>query len=316
MTSSKIYVSVIIPVYNEKDNLELLSQRLITTLNSIEKPYEIIFVNDGSKDNSIMILEKIYSENPDMIRVIDFKRNFGQHMAIMAGFEHAQGEIVVTLDADLQNPPEEIPKLLEFIEKGHDLVNGYRVRRQDSFFRRYASIIINFIRSKTTKIHLKDEGCMLRAYSRDIADLIAATKSKSIFIPALAYSYASNSIDVPVSHEARFAGRSQYKLFDLVRLYFDLMTGYSLVPLQIFTCIGVLVSILSVLFVIYLFIRRIFVGPEVQGVFTLFAIMFLLVGILLMGLGITGEYIGRIYQEVRAIPRFAIKKILGKKSVN
>jgi len=307
------YLSIVIPVYNEAGNLELLTQRLVNSLNNIKKPYEIIFINDGSKDNSIKLLEKIYKANSKTVRVIDFKRNFGQHMAIMSGFEQARGEVIITLDADLQNPPEEIPKLLKLIEQGHDLVSGYRIKRKDTFFRKYASRLVNFVRAKITNIHMTDEGCMLRAYGRDVVDLMVATKSTAIFVPALAYSYASNPTEVAVKHEARFTGESKYHLFSLIRLYFDLMTGYSLVPLQAFTLFGFIVSILSLLFFLFLVVRRFLVGPEVQGVFTLFAIMFFLVGILLMGLGITGEYIGRIYQEVKQRPRYAIKRIIGEK---
>lgn len=306
------YVSVVIPVYNEGGNLEVLQTRLLKVLDKLGRTYEVIFTNDGSLDNSMQILEKMFKKHPTKIRVIDFKGNFGQHMAVMAGFEQSKGEIVITLDADLQNPPEEIPKLISFIEKGYDLVSGRRVKRQDHFFRRYASKLVNIVRAKVTNINMDDEGSMLRAYSRDVIDLMVATKSMAPFIPALAYSYASNPIEIDVEHAERFAGESKYSFFSLVRLSFDLMTGYSLIPLQAFTLIGVGVSCCSIIFVFYLVLRRIFIGPEVQGVFTLFAIMFFLVGILLMGLGITGEYIGRIYQEVRHRPRFVIRKILQK----
>jgi len=310
--TKKPYLSIVIPVYNEAGNLDRLAERLFKSLDLSKKTYEVIFVNDGSKDGSINILERIYNEHKDIVRVVDFQRNFGQHMAIMAGFEETRGEIIVTLDADLQNPPEEIPKLINLIEKGHDLVSGYRIKRKDSFFRKYISKLMNIIREKLTNINMTDEGCMLRAYSRDVVNLMVATKSAAIFVPALAYSYASNPTEIAVNHEARFTGESKYRFFSLVRLYFDLMTGYSLVPLQAFTLFGFVVSILSLLFFVFLVVRRLFVGPEVQGVFTLFAIMFFLVGVLLMGLGITGEYIGRIYQEVKQRPRFAVKRVIGR----
>jgi undecaprenyl-phosphate 4-deoxy-4-formamido-L-arabinose transferase len=306
----KPYISVVIPVYNEEGNLETLFQRLTKVLDALKKPYEIIFTNDGSRDKSLIILEKLYKKRPKEIRVIDFKRNFGQHMAVMAGFEESQGDIVITLDADLQNPPEELPKLIALMEKGHDLVSGYRVNRQDTWFRRFASKIKGLIRDKITNIHITDEGCMLRAYSRDIVDLMVETKSAAIYIPALAYSYSSNPAEIPVSHAARATGTSKYRFYDLMRLYFDLMTGYSLLPLQAFTFMGFSISILSVLFFLFLLVRRIFVGPEMQGLFTLFAVLFFLLGVILMGLGITGEYIGRIYQEVRKKPRFVVKRVL------
>lgn len=305
------YISIVIPVYNEAGNLQLLVERLNNTLHQLHKPYEIIFTNDGSRDNSLEILTSLHNADPIHIKVIDFQRNFGQHMAVMAGFDQARGEIIITLDADLQNPPEEIPKLIHLMEQGFDLVSGYRITRNDTWFRRYASKLINLVRARITNIKMQDEGCMLRAYSRSIIDLMVDTKSASIFIPALAYSYASNPTEIAVNHEARFTGESKYRLFDLIRLSFDLITGYSLIPLQTFTLIGFGTSIISIIFVTYLFLRRIFIGPEVQGVFTLFAIMFFLAGVILMGLGITGEYIGRIYQEVKKRPRYAIKKILG-----
>lgn len=305
------YISVVIPVYNEAGNLEKLYTRLTAVLDKLGKTYEIIFTNDGSKDTSIKLLEEFYQKRPEQIRVIDFKGNFGQHMAVMAGFELSKGEIVVTLDADLQNPPEEIPKLIALMEQGHDLVSGVRLyERKDSFFRRYVSILINKIRAHITNIKMTDHGCMLRAYSRNVVDLMVASGESTLFIPALAYSYASNPTEVKVEHEARFEGQSKYRLYDLIRLNFDLMTGYSLVPLQVFTLFGFVIAFFSILFFIYMVLRRIIIGPEVQGVFTLFAIAFFLIGVILMGLGIMGEYIGRIYKEVRKRPRFVIKKTL------
>lgn len=310
----KPYISVVIPVYNESKNLDQLFTRLTTTLDKLDKSYEIIFTNDGSKDSSESILDELFKLRPQQVRVINFSRNFGQHMAVMAGFELSQGEIIVTLDADLQNPPEEIPKLLELIERGHDLVSGIRLHeRKDNWFRRNISILINKIRALITNISMTDHGCMLRAYRRTIINLMITNPESAIFIPALAYSYAANPAEVKVDHEARAAGKSQYNLYKLIRLNFDLMTGYSLVPLQVFTVIGFGIAFLSILFVVFLFIRRIIIGPEVQGLFTLFAILFFLVGILLMGLGIMGEYIGRIYREIQHRPRFTIKKILGAK---
>jgi undecaprenyl-phosphate 4-deoxy-4-formamido-L-arabinose transferase len=309
----KPYLSVVIPVYNEAGNLDKLYDRLISVLESIRKPYEVIFTNDGSKDNSLQILEGFYKRKPQQIKVIDFKGNFGQHMAVMAGFEQSVGAIVITLDADLQNPPEEIPKLIAKMEEGYDLVSGVRQKRKDTRFRRYASALKRKILAKTTKIQLSDDGCMLRAYHRDIIDTMVATKEHAIYIPALAYIYASRPTEVTVQHDARGAGKSQYRFYDLLRLYFNLMTGYSLLPLQVFTVFGFVVAILSTLFFVFLMLRRIFIGPEAEGVFTLFAIMFFLLGVVLMGMGITGEYIGRIYQEVRKRPRFVIRKILGEK---
>lgn len=304
------YLSIVIPVYNESDNLEQLYQRLTNSLDKQGKSYEILFINDGSKDNSYELLNELQQRRPEQIRIIHFNGNFGQHMAVMAGFERVRGEVVITLDADLQNPPEEIPALVQAIEKGHDYVGGVRQKRQDSFFRRYASKLNNWLRYKMTKIRLTDQGCMLRAYSRPLIDRMVASKETSLFIPAQAYSLSNSPTEIDVAHDAREAGESKYNLYRLLRLNFDLMTGFSLLPLQVFTMLGILIAGLSGLFVVYMFLRRLFVGPEAEGVFTLFAILFFLMGICLMGLGIVGEYIGRIYQEVRQRPRYVIKEIV------
>jgi len=303
------YLSVIVPVYNEQENLAALFARLTTVLDRIGKPYEIVFTNDGSRDGSLALLRDFYLQRPKQVRVIDFNGNFGQHMAIMAAFERARGEVIVTLDADLQNPPEEIPKLLAEIDNGHDVVGGYRKDRRDSWFRRRASRLLNAVRETTTRIRMRDQGCMLRAYRRNIVEHITASGETSTFIPALAMSYAANPAEVEVEHAARAAGASKYNLYKLIRLNFDLMTGFSVVPLQVFTLFGMVISAGSLLFVVYLFIRRLIIGPEVQGVFTLFAILYFLVGVGIMGLGVIGEYIGRIYQEVRRRPRFMIREV-------
>lgn len=304
------YLSIVIPVYNEEGNLRQLTQRVLDSLAALQKPYEIIFINDGSHDRSSEILTEIYNQHSEVIRVIEFNGNFGQHMAIMAGFEHVRGEIIITLDADLQNPPEEIPKLVAKIEEGYDVVGGYRKKRQDHWFRRWASKLNNWIRYSITRIRMTDQGCMLRAYKRHIIELMVASDERTTFIPALAYSFATKPTEIEVEHHARTIGESKYNLYRLLRLNFDLMTGFSLVPLQMVTLFGIVVSLLSTLFFIFLLIRRLVVGPEAEGLFTLFAILFLLLGCVLMALGIIGEYTGRIYQEVRKRPRFVIKRIL------
>ncbi|MBI3779309.1 MAG: glycosyltransferase [Gammaproteobacteria bacterium] len=306
---AKPYVSVVIPVYNEQENLPALFLRLTAVLDKSGKPYEILFTNDGSRDNSLVLLKDFHKQRPQQVRVIDFNGNFGQHMAIMAAFERARGEVIVTLDADLQNPPEEIPKLLAEIENGHDVVGGYRKDRHDSWFRRKASRLLNAVRERTTRIRMRDQGCMLRAYRRNIVEHITASGETSTFIPALAMSYAANPAEVEVEHAARAAGTSKYRLYDLIRLNFDLMTGFSVVPLQVFTLFGMVIAAGSLLFVVYLFIRRLMIGPEAEGVFTLFAILYFLVGVGIMGLGVIGEYVGRIYQEVRRRPRFMIRDV-------
>jgi undecaprenyl-phosphate 4-deoxy-4-formamido-L-arabinose transferase len=267
-------------------------------------------VDDGSRDRSLEIL-KGFAETYPAVRVLELSRNFGQHPAILAAFQRARGSVVVTLDADLQNPPEEIPKLLARIDEGYDVVGGIRRQRRDSWFRRAASRLVNRVTGVITGMHLTDYGCMLRAYARDVVDEINACEENATFIPALAQSFSRRPTEVEVAHAERLAGTSKYSLYRLVRLNFDLMTGFSVVPLQIFTLFGFFVAAGGVGFGVFLLIRRLIVGAEVEGVFTLFAILFTVVGVLLAGLGVVGEYIGRIYQEVRRRPRFSVRREYG-----
>jgi undecaprenyl-phosphate 4-deoxy-4-formamido-L-arabinose transferase len=231
-------------------------------------------------------------------------------MAIVAGFEHCRGRRVVTLDADLQNPPEEIGRLLAEMDKGHDYVGTIRRMRQDSLWRRWASRAMNRLRKRLTRIEMTDQGCMLRAYDRAIVDAIRQSREVSTFIPALAYSYSQNPVEIEVAHEERFAGESKYSLYQLIRLNFDLVTGFSIVPLQWFSIIGTLLSLCSGALFVLLAVRRFVLGSEVEGVFTLFALQFFLTGIMLFGIGLMGEYVGRIQQEVRRRPRYRISAVL------
>ncbi|MBN3002411.1 undecaprenyl-phosphate 4-deoxy-4-formamido-L-arabinose transferase [Chromobacterium alkanivorans] len=310
---SVIDLSVVIPVYNEQDVLPALFDRLYPALDALGVRYEIVFVNDGSRDRSPAMLAAQFDLRPDVTRVVLFNGNFGQHRAILAGFEYSRGERVVTLDADLQNPPEDIKLLLAEMDKGHDYVGSIRRQRNDSLWRHLASRAMNHLREKLTRIKMTDQGCMMRAYSRRIIDTINQCNELHTFIPALAYQFAQNPTEVTVGHEERFAGESKYSLYSLIRLNFDLMTGFSIVPLQLFSLLGMLVSAGSGVLVVYLVLRRLIVGPEVGGLFTLFAIAFLLIGIALFGIGLLGEYIGRIYQEVRDRPRYVIGAVLEQK---
>lgn len=305
-------LSVVIPVYNEEQGLPALFARLYPALDALAIPYEIVFINDGSKDRSAAVLREQYQTRPDVTRVVLLNGNFGQHMAIMAGFEQSRGQRVVTLDADLQNPPEEIGRLLAKMDEGYDYIGSIRQQRQDSWWRRYASRTMNLLRERITHIKMTDQGCMLRAYDRSIIDAINQSREVNTFIPALAYSFASRPTEIEVAHEERAVGESKYSLYSLIRLNFDLVTGFSVVPLQMFSLSGILLALLSGLFVVYLVLRRLIIGPEVQGVFTLFAITFFLIGIMLFGIGLLGEYVGRIYQQVRHRPRYLIDAILEK----
>ena len=306
------YISIVIPVYNEEKTLPIMFSRLIPVMDGLNKSYEIIFVNDGSKDASQAVLADLFAKRPDVIRAIEFMRNYGQHPAIMAGFANVRGEVVVTLDCDLQNPPEDIPSMLALIEAGHDVVGGYRGNRQDLAWRKAVSKFSNIVRKKITNIDMRDHGCMLRAYKRNIIDQIVEIGDASPFITALSQELAVSPTEIEVHHEERAAGESNYNLYKLIRYNFDLVTGFSLVPLQLFTLLGMACSGASFLLVLYMVMRRIFIGAEADGVFTLFAILFFLVSVTMLGLGIIGEYVGRIYKEVRHRPRYMIKEILQK----
>jgi len=307
-------VSVVVPVYNEEAVLPALFERLYSALDALGVRYEVIFVNDGSRDRSAALLRAQFEQRPDTTRVVLFNGNFGQHLAIMAGFEASRGERVVTLDADLQNPPEEIGKLLAKMDEGYDYVGTVRSERQDTAFRRHASRLMNAVRERITRIRMTDQGCMLRAYSRPIVDTINACREINTFIPALAYTFAEHPTEIEVAHEERAAGESKYSLYSLVRLNFDLITGFSVMPLQLFSLSGIVISLVSIAFVAFLAVRRLIVGPEAEGVFTLFGVAFFLIGITLFGIGLLGEYIGRIYEQVRERPRYVIQAILERKA--
>jgi undecaprenyl-phosphate 4-deoxy-4-formamido-L-arabinose transferase len=303
-------ISVIIPVYNEESNIERLLERLYPVMEKMGKPFEIIFTDDGSRDRSLAILREKTVVMPG-IRIIEFNGNFGQHMAILAAFEQCSGDIIITLDADLQNPPEEIPNLVREVEKGHDVVGTVRKNRQDTLFRRLASRVVNATVSRMTGMKMNDYGCMLRAYNRNVIDNINRCRESTTFIPALAQTFSSNPVEIEVAHSERSEGDSKYSLYRLVRLNFDLVTGFSVVPLQLFALFGVITSILSLLFAVLLLVRRFIVGSEVEGVFTLFAILFFFIGVVIFGIGFVGEYVGRIYQEVRRRPRYVIRRLHG-----
>lgn len=305
-------LSVVIPVFNEEASLAALFDRLYPVLDALGKPYEVIFVNDGSADRSAAILRKQFELRRDVTSVILFNANYGQHLAIMAGFQQARGERIVTLDADLQNPPEEIPNLLSKMDAGHDYVGGVRTARQDPWFRRHASRLLNRLRERTTRIHMTDQGCMLRAYDRNIVNAINQCEEVNTFIPALAFAFASNPTEVEVAHKERVAGQTKYSLYRLMRLNFDLVTGFSLAPLQAFSVIGFVLASGSMGFVLFQIAHRLLRGSAAEGVFpsVVDGLEFFLSGVTLFGIGLLGEYIGRIYQQVLRRPRFIISAVL------
>lgn len=302
-------LSLIIPVFNEAASLEDLYDRLTHALKMIGRTYELLFVDDGSRDGSTDLLRLFHTRDPN-VRVVRFNRNYGQHAAVFAGMQHARGEVVITIDGDLQNPPEEIPVLLDQIDAGHDVVGGWRAARRDPLVRRLLSAAVNRVISATVGVRMHDYGCMLRAYRRDVVAQILRCQEISSFIPALANSFAASVAEVPVKHEARRHGKSHYGVLRLLRLNFDLLTGFSLLPIQAVSLAGIGIAVLGVGFGLFLGIRRLLVGPEVEGVFTLFAILFFFVGLQILALGLIGEYVARIYQEVRRRPRYVIAELL------
>jgi undecaprenyl-phosphate 4-deoxy-4-formamido-L-arabinose transferase len=303
----KPYVSVLVPVLNEEESLPELNERLRDALTGMHGTYEIIYINDGSTDRTEEILETFHRED-GRIKVIEFNRNYGQHMALFAGFDFARGEIVVTIDADLQNPPEEIPRLVAKAEEGYEVVATYRKHRKDSIFRKLPSYIVNRITAKLVGVRLRDYGCMLRAYRRNIVDYMNMCPESSSFIPALANTFAKKITEIEVGHQERKKGTSKYSPFKLFRLNFDLMTNFSLLPIQFISMLGVAIAFLGLAFAIFLMARRLLMGPEGEGTFTLFGVLFFFIGIQIFALGVIGEYVGRIYQEVRRRPRYIIKK--------
>jgi undecaprenyl-phosphate 4-deoxy-4-formamido-L-arabinose transferase len=309
--SPEPYLSVIIPVYNEEENLRELAERLMGTLTTMGRTFEVILVDDGSTDRSWEILTELHDKYPQNLRALQFNRNFGQHAAIFAGFQAARGQVMITLDADLQNPPEEIPRLVAKLEEGYDTVGGWRENRRDSWFRKLPSHLVNLVMSKVTGTRLRDYGCMLRAYRREVIDSINLCHESSSFIPALANLYSHRVAEIPVGHAERERGQSKYGVIKLLRLNFDLMTGFSNFPIHVVGFTGVAIAFLGLLFGAFLLLRRLLVGPEVEGIFTLFAILFIFVGLNTLGLALIGEYVGRIYREVRCRPRYIIRQTLG-----
>lgn len=307
------YLSIVVPIFNEEENIPQLWERLSRVLkaNYDERGWEVIFTDDGSRDRSLEMLREL-AEGEPRVTVVEFNRNYGQHSAIFGAFSMVDGDVVVTLDADLQNPPEEIPKLVSKIEEGFDSVGGWRQQREqnDSIFRTLPSKMVNAVTRKTTGVKLNDYGCMLRAYRREIVDAMLQCKERSSFIPALANSFAKRIAEVPVAHAERAAGTSKYGLWRLINLQFDLLTSFSLLPLQMLTVVGLFISLLGITLFVGLIVYR-FLHPEgtVGGVFTLFAILFFFVGAQFVAFGLLGEYIGRIYQEVRERPRYVVKKV-------
>jgi len=307
----------VVPVFNEEGNLSALMDRIRPVMSALKRPWEIILVDDGSRDRSLSIL-KGFTVHPE-VRVVELTRNYGQHAAILAGFSIVRGDIVVTLDADLQNPPEEIPRLIDAMEKGgYDVVGTIRRGRKDSLIRIVPSRIVNMVARKITGVRMTDWGCMLRAYRRTVVQRMIDCHEHATFIPALATHFGKRVTEIEVAHEERHGGKSNYPLRKLINLQFDLVASFSEFPIKLIMYGGVLLALLGVCFGALLVIARLLYGAvwAAQGVFTLFAILFVFVGLQFFALGLTGEYIGRIYHEVRKRPEYVIEHVHGGDSLS
>jgi undecaprenyl-phosphate 4-deoxy-4-formamido-L-arabinose transferase len=303
-------ISVVIPIYNEEDNLAELIDRCCDACRKTLQSFEIILVDDGSSDGSREIISKAADDHYEIVGVF-LNRNYGQHSAVFAGLNQSKGEIIITLDADLQNPPEEIPNLVKEINKGVDVVGTIRDNRQDSIFRRYASALVNKMVQKATGVMMHDYGCMLRAYRRSIVDIMLKCRERSTFIPILANSFAGSTAEIHVKHAAREKGESKYSFLGLIALQFDLLTSMSTFPLRMLSFLGAIIALCGIGFGLLLMILRFAHGPvwAAEGVFTLFAVLFIFIGAQFVGLGLLGEYLGRVYHDVRGRPRYHIQNI-------
>ena len=304
-------VSVVIPVYNEEESLPELLRRTTAACDQLATPYEIVLVDDGSRDRSFALMSEAANLPGSRVVAVMLNRNYGQHSAVMAGFQVAQGDLVITLDADLQNPPEEIPNLVNKAAEGYDVVGTIRVNRQDSAFRKVASRFINRMVKRATGQQMTDYGCMLRAYRRSIIDAMLQCQERSTFIPILANSFARTTFELPVKHAEREHGVSKYDLLKLINLMFDLVTSMTTAPLRLLSFVGGLIAAFGFALALLLLVLRFALGASwaAEGVFTLFAMLFVFIGAQFIGMGLLGEYIGRIYTDVRARPRFFIQEI-------
>jgi len=310
--NESLMISVVIPVFNEEANLEELIRRCLAAGRRTGHPFELVLVDDGSRDRSAEMLEAAAADHPEEIVAVFLNRNYGQHPAIMAGFEQVRGEIVITLDADLQNPPEEIPRLVEKMKEGFDVVGSVRAHRHDTLFRKTASALINRTVQKATGVKMHDYGCMLRAYRGHIVRAMLMCHERSTFIPVLGNSFARKTAEIEVGHEARKKGDSKYSLQRLISLMFDLVTSMTTYPLRLLSIAGAVVSALGIGFGVFLLLMRLLFGAgwAAQGVFTLFAVLFIFIGAQFIGMGLLGEYLGRVYNDVRARPRYFIQRVI------
>jgi len=311
-------LSMIVPIFNEEKNIVILYKELIHVLEELDQEFEIIFIDDGSTDQSFKILSKLYKDDPRVI-IISFRRNFGQTAALSAGFDHAKGDIIITLDADLQNDPKDIPKFLEKLHEGNDLVNGWRFKRKDPFFsRRLPSIIANKIISIVTGVKLHDYGCTLRAFRKEITESIKLYGEMHRFIPAIASGIGGSIAEIKVSHRARMFGKSKYGISRTIRVILDLITvkfllSYATRPIQVFGLLGCGCGIVGFGMALYLTIQRQFYGISLANrPALLLAILLIFMGLQFVTLGLLAELQSRTYHEAQNKPIYIIRKILKK----
>jgi len=310
-------LSVVIPIFNEEGNIGPLYSRLKESLEDLQVDYEIIMVDDGSTDGSFEILKGLQAKDP-LLRVVHLRRNFGQTAAFAAGFDYARGEVIVTLDADLQNDPADIPALLDKIEEGYDVVSGWRVERKDPFLsRRLPSMMANSLISKVTGVRLHDYGCSLKAYRREVIEAIDLYGELHRFIPALASWMGISLAEVPVSHQERRFGRSKYGLSRTIKVLLDLLTvrfllSYSTRPIHIFGSVGLLAFLVGILLGGYLTYIKFAYHQDIGGrPLLLLAILLMVVGIQTVTMGLLGELIVRTYHEAQDKPIYAVREVLG-----
>ncbi|MCX5720281.1 MAG: glycosyltransferase family 2 protein [Nitrospirae bacterium] len=309
-------LSIVIPLYNEEENVHILYEKLKASLDLLKMEYEILFVDDGSTDRTLSILEEIQAKDKSVV-VLSLRRNFGQTAAFAAGFDFARGDVIVTMDGDLQNDPADIPKLLDLI-KDHDLVSGWRKKRKDPFFtRRLPSIIANWLISNVTGVKLHDYGCSLKAYRRDVIKNLKLYGEMHRFIPAIASWYGVRVAEVETVHYPRLRGKSKYGISRTIKVVLDLITvkflqSFSTKPIQFFGPVGMVSGFLGFLISLYLSIDKLFFGRDIGGrPLLLLGALLIIVGIQLIGMGLLGEMLVRVYHESQRKPIYVIKKVIG-----
>ena len=312
-------LSLIIPVYNEEENLPLIHDAIQQALKPIGKTWEVLFVDDGSQDKSLAVLETLVKQDPEHVRVIVFRRNFGQTAAITAGVDYAEGHTIILLDADMQNDPADIPLLLAKLDEGYDLVSGWRKDRKDNrFTRTIPSNLANGLISRVTGVHLHDYGCTLKAYRRDALEGFRLYGEMHRFIPVFAHSVGAKITELPVRHHPRKFGVAKYGLERTVKVILDLFTvkfllDYSHKPMRLFGGAGSLLMALGIIDLAFLFFRRTFFNvPAFTSPLLLIGVMFVILGFQAILMGLIAELLARTYHESQSKPTYTVRTVLGK----